>query len=167
MPPRDEPLLFTYFDSPVGRLLLAGDGESLHLVSFPSGSKAQAAQAHWRRDDTAFAEPSAQFTAYFAGELTRFDLALHLAGTEFQNRVWTTLAQIPFGTTTTYSELAGRVGRPRAVRAVGTANGANPLPIILPCHRVIGRDSTLRGFGGGLDTKRFLLDHERRVAARE
>ena len=106
----------------------------------------------------------AQLRAYFAGELTRFDLPLHLGGTAFQNTVWTALVDIPVGETVSYGELACRIGRPTASRAVGAANGANPLPIVLPCHRVVGADGSLTGFGGGIETKRTLLAHERRLA---
>ena len=105
--------------------------------------------------------------AYFAGELTRFDLRLHLAGTAFQNAVWAALCDIPFGETVSYGALASRIGKPMASRAVGAANGANPLPIVVPCHRVIGADKSLTGFGGGIETKRFLLAHEQRLSGKE
>jgi methylated-DNA-[protein]-cysteine S-methyltransferase len=159
-------LAYTYADSPVGPLLIAGDGERLHLISFPKGSRAHAPAGDWRRDDALFTEAVGQLRAYFAGALTRFDLPLRLAGTAFQNAVWSALRDIPYGETVSYGTLATRIGRPTACRAVGAANGANPLPIVLPCHRVIGADGSLTGFGGGIETKRALLDHERRQVAR-
>ena len=108
------------------------------------------------------AEAAAQLEAYFNGERTAFDLPLDLVGTPFQLEAWRALAEVPFGTTVTYGEQARRLGRPNAFRAVGAANGANPVPIVLPCHRVVGSDGSLTGFGGGLATKRWLLDHEAR-----
>ena len=107
-----------------------------------------------------------QLRAYFAGELRTFDVPLEMIGTEFQRRVWQALRKIPYGETTSYSQLASRIGAPRALRAVGAANGRNPIPIIVPCHRVIGASGHLVGFGGGLEWKRFLLDLEARNVAR-
>jgi methylated-DNA-[protein]-cysteine S-methyltransferase len=157
---RPESLLYTHFHSPVGPLLIAGDGERLHLISFPEGSRAQRPQSGWRRDDGAFASAVDQLHAYFAGALTRFDLPLRLAGTPFQNAVWSALREIPYGETVSYQTIATHIGRPTACRAVGAANGANPLPIVVPCHRVIGADGSLTGFGGGIGTKRALLELE-------
>lgn len=165
MAPTGVSLAYGYLDSPIGRLLVAGNRERLHRIGFPSGKRARHPEAGWRRDDRAFADAFAQLRAYFAGELTRFELPLQLAGTPFQNAVWTALRDIPFGETVSYGELAERLGRPTASRAVGAANGANPLPIVLPCHRVVGADGSLTGFGGGIETKRYLLRHERRCAA--
>ncbi len=105
-----------------------------------------------------------QLTSYFAGTLTTFSIPLQPAGTEFQLAAWNALTKIPFGETSTYARQAERIGKPTAVRAVGAANGRNPIPIIVPCHRVIGSNGTLTGFAGGLDAKRWLLDHERHVA---
>lgn len=156
----DAKLVYGYFDSPVGSLLVAGDADHLHLISFPSEGRAYEPQAGWRRDDTFFVETFAQLGAYFAGELTEFNLPLRFAGTAFQNKVWTALCDIPFGETISYGMLAARIGKPTASRAVGGANGANPLPIVVPCHRVIGSDKSLTGFGGGVEIKRFLLNHE-------
>jgi methylated-DNA-[protein]-cysteine S-methyltransferase len=119
----------------------------------------------WRRDDSLFAEAFRQLRAYFAGELTQFDLPLRFAGTSFQCKVWTALCEIPFGEVVSYGALASRIGKPTASRAVGGANGANPLPIVVPCHRVIGSDRSLTGFGGGIEIKRFLLSHEQRFAS--
>jgi len=164
MPAPDRTLSYAYYDSPVGPLLVAGDASAIHLIAFPSGSRKQEPKAHWRRDDRPFGALFRQLDAYFAGTLTRFDLPLHFAGTDFQNNVWAALCDIPYGETISYGALAARIGNPKASRAVGSANGANPLPIVVPCHRVIGSDRSLTGFGGGLDTKRFLLAHEQRVA---
>jgi methylated-DNA-[protein]-cysteine S-methyltransferase len=153
-----------YVDSPVGKLLVAGDGEELHRIAFPTEERVRAQAADWRRDDDLFKETFRQLRAYFAGELIRFTQPLRRAGTAFQNSVWTALCDIPYGETLTYGALATRIGKPAACRAVGSANGANPLPIMVPCHRVIGSDGSLTGFGGGVPIKRFLLDHERGVA---
>ena len=153
-------VVYTYLESPIGPLLLAGDGVRLAKVGFPNGKGRLAPLEDWRRDDSQFGEARAQLAAYFAGELRDFDLDLTPAGTPFQLAVWQALADIPFGVTISYGELASRLGRPSASRAVGAANGANPIPIIVPCHRVIGASGALTGFGGGIDTKRWLLAHE-------
>jgi len=154
-------LAYAYLDSPVGRLLLAGDDQALTLISFPSGSRTRRPEAGWHRDEAPFGEVMAQLRSYFAGELTRFELPLRFIGTDFQRRVWIALRDVPYGQTTSYGALARRIGRPKASRAVGAANGANPLPIVVPCHRVIGAGGDLRGFGGGLPVKQYLLAHER------
>lgn len=164
---RKAKLAYGYLDSPVGALLVAGDANQLHLISFPTESRSKEPRPGWRRDDSLFAEVFGQLRAYFAGELTDFDLPLHLAGTAFQNKVWTALCDIPFAETISYAALASRIGKPTATRAVGGANGANPIPIVVPCHRVIGSDKSLTGFGGGIEIKRFLLAHEQRVSSRE
>jgi methylated-DNA-[protein]-cysteine S-methyltransferase len=153
-------LSYTMFESPVGTLLLAGDGNGLRLVSFESSKHAAPPQADWRQDKTPFTEVIRQLRAYFRGELKEFDLPLALEGTKFQLHVWNTLRSIPYGETISYAQLAGRIGDPKAVRAVGLANGSNPIPIIIPCHRVIGSDGSLTGFGGGLSTKKLLLELE-------
>lgn len=153
-------LCYTHIESPVGALLVAGDDTALHFLSFPTGHKAFSPRPEWRQSDAPFLEVRRQLDAYFAGELCRFDLALRLSGTAFQNSVWQCLAGIPFGETRTYGQIAAMLDRPTASRAVGAANGNNPLPIILPCHRVIGASGSLTGFGGGLPTKEYLLRHE-------
>ncbi len=153
-------VIYTYLESPIGPLLLAGDGVRLAKVGFPNGKGYVATNDVWRRDDDQFVEARAQLNAYFAGELRIFDLDLMPSGTPFQLAVWQALKAIPFGVTISYGELASRLGRPSASRAVGAANGANPIPIIVPCHRVIGASGALTGFGGGIDTKRWLLAHE-------
>lgn len=152
---------YTILPSPIGPLLLAGMDERLACIGFPAGKGAVTPKPDWIRDDAAFAEARAQLGAYFAGRLTRFDLALDPRGTPFQRGVWAELVRIPPGQTISYGDLARRIGRPSASRAVGAANGANPLPIVVPCHRVIGANGTLTGFAGGLETKRFLLALER------
>ena len=158
--PNGLPLAYSYLDSPVGRLLLAGDAESLHFLSFPGGHKAFGPQPDWHLSDQPFDRAKNQLRAYFAGALKVFDLPLTLHGTGFQKRVWHRLKTIPFGETRSYGELARALEAPKASRAVGAANGANPIPIILPCHRVVGSTGALTGFGGGIETKRFLLDFE-------
>jgi methylated-DNA-[protein]-cysteine S-methyltransferase len=151
---------YTHIDSPVGPLLAAGDENALHYLSFPGGNKAFGPRPEWRHSDALFDDLRCQLAAYFAGERRRFDIPLQLSGTPFQNAVWRQLAEIPFGQTRTYGEMAAALGRPSASRAVGAANGSNPLPILLPCHRVIGANGSLVGFGGGLPTKQYLLRHE-------
>jgi methylated-DNA-[protein]-cysteine S-methyltransferase len=144
-------------DSPIGRLLLAGDGASLIQVGFQGGPHPLRPADDWIADGTPFRLAIAQLGEYFAGKRRRFDLPLAPRGTEFQRQVWRALTEIPYGKTVSYGELARRIGKPNGPRAVGLANGANPLPIIVPCHRVIGADGSLTGFGGGLPIKRKLL----------
>ncbi len=155
-------IYYSYLASPIGDLLLAGDGESLHLLGFPEGKMRTRHQDLWRPDDTVFGEVKSQLSAYFAGELQDFDLPLAPQGTAFQMSVWKALTTIPYGGTRSYGEIAAQVGNPKASRAVGAANGQNPIPIIIPCHRVIGSTGKLTGFGGGLPTKVALLNLEQR-----
>lgn len=155
-------VFYTTLESPVGPLLLAGDAEALRLVSFESSKHAARPQADWRQDKAPFAEVTRQLQAYFCGELREFDVPLALEGTDFQRRVWNVLRGIPYGETISYLQLAERIGNPKAVRAVGLANRSNPIPIIVPCHRVIGSDGSLTGFGGGISTKKKLLELESR-----
>ncbi len=156
-----ETLRYAHMESPVGALLLARDDTGLRVISFPSGHKARAPEPGWQKTDIAeFDDTTSQLTAYFDGETTEFDLPLKPEGTPFQMAVWEALQDIPYGETISYGELAKRIGKPSASRAVGAANGANPLPIVIPCHRVIGADNSLTGFGGGVDIKAFLLEHE-------
>jgi len=155
-------VFYTTFQSPVGPLLLAGEAQALRLVSFESGKRPTPPQPEWKENRAVFAEVIRQLQAYFRGELKEFDLPLALEGTKFQLLVWNALREIPYGETISYAQLARRVGNSKAVRAVGLANGSNPIPIIVPCHRVIGSDGSLTGFGGGLSTKRKLLDLENR-----
>ena len=154
------PVYYTWFDSPVGSLLLAGSSAGLKLVSFGAGNRARSVDPEWQLDNAAFAEVEDQLQSYFAGDRKNFELDLVLEGTNFQKKVWTALQEIPFGETISYKKLAETVGSPKGVRAVGAANGANPIPIIIPCHRVIGHDGSLTGFGGGLPLKKQLLELE-------
>ncbi|HPF70822.1 MAG TPA: methylated-DNA--[protein]-cysteine S-methyltransferase [Candidatus Krumholzibacteria bacterium] len=150
----------TILDSPVGPLLLASDGTALtHLLFEREDAPAAADRAAFAagRRDAVLDRACAQLQEYFAGRRRTFDLPLAPTGTAFQRAVWRALEDIPYGRTESYGTLADRVGRPRAVRAVGAANGRNPISIIVPCHRVIGADGSLTGYGGGLDAKRFLL----------
>jgi methylated-DNA-[protein]-cysteine S-methyltransferase len=148
-------------DSPVGPLTLAGDGETITNLRMTDQTHPPPDQADWSPRPSAFPDAVEQLLAYFDGELTEFDLALDMRGTPFQRRVWNALTEIPYGETESYGELARRVGQPGAARAVGMANGHNPIAIIVPCHRVIGADGSLTGYGGGLDRKRTLLRLER------
>lgn len=157
----DTPIYHTTLDSPIGPLLVAGDREVLRVLWFGRGRKAQGPRAGWIESAGTFAGLAQQLREYFAGTRTRFDVALAPDGTPFQQRVWRALLDIPYGETTTYGEIARRLGDVKAVRAVGLANGANPIAIVIPCHRVIGASGSLVGFGGGLPTKRSLLDLER------
>lgn len=160
----DTSVHYVLFDSPVGPLAIAADAAGLRHIEFPS-NRHPVDRAQWRRadDDTAadihttLASTCAQLGEYFAGTRRTFDLPLAPQGTPFQRSVWETLARIPYGATWTYLDLAVALGNPSATRAVGAANGRNPLPIVLPCHRVIGADGSLTGFGGGLPTKETLL----------
>lgn len=158
--------------SPVGQLVLTATDEGLTGVLFESNRHASPRLAEWDRigagdaDDAArsLAAARAQLEEYFAGTRRVFDLPLAPNGTPFQRRVWLALREIPFGATTTYGAIARRLGDPKSVRAIGAANGRNPIPIIVPCHRVIGADGSLIGFGGGLERKQWLLTHERPAA---
>jgi methylated-DNA-[protein]-cysteine S-methyltransferase len=142
--------------SPVGRLTLVASERGLRAVRW------EPARRRKRPRSPVLREAAAQLDEYFAGVRYVFELALDLRSTAFQVRAWNALADIPYGTTVTYGEQARRLGVPRAARAIGAANGSNPLPIILPCHRIVGADGALTGYGGGLDVKRWLLTHERR-----
>lgn len=153
---------YTYLDSPIGPLLIAGDGTGIRRISFPGGKHVLRPEPEWIEDPSAFTEARTQLDAYFTGELTEFDLSLAPETTPFQGRVLAELRKVPYGSTVSYGELARRVGNPKASRAVGMANGRNPIPIVIPCHRVIGANGDLTGFGGGLDTKRRLLALESR-----
>lgn len=155
------PVRFRTIDSPVGLLTLAGRGTALNHLRMVDQTY-EPTHGGWEQDDTAFPAVVEQLTAYFAGERTDFDLEVDLAGTAFQRRVWAALLTIPYGETRTYGEIAEQVGSPGAFRAVGLANGRNPIGIIVPCHRVIGANGSLTGYGGGIDRKRALLDLEKK-----
>ena len=150
-------MYYCYLSSPVGDLLLAGEEDALSLVAFPGEGRKHDPDPDWIYNEKPFAEARRQLNEYFAGERKTFELPLKLTGTEFQVRVLEELQRIPYGETQSYRDIAERIGRPKAVRAVGAANGRNPIPIIVPCHRVIGSHGELTGFGGGLDTKEALL----------
>jgi methylated-DNA-[protein]-cysteine S-methyltransferase len=153
---------YSIYVSPVGELLLTSERGMLSGLSMAlqRGKPAPSPEPEWRRDDKALHLARQQLDAYFEGDLQNFDLPLSMAGTPFQKQVWRGLQAIPYGTTISYAELASRIGRPGASRAVGAANGRNPIGIIVPCHRVIGANGTLTGYGGGLDRKEWLISHE-------
>ncbi len=153
---------YTNIESPVGPLVLAGDDRGLRFLSFGASKRAVCAKPDWTEDSAPFKEATLQLQAYFRGELKEFDLPLSLDGTTFQVNVWKKLCTIPYGTTISYGELAQRIGNPKAMRAVGLANGSNPIAIIVPCHRVIGSNGKLTGYGGGLPIKEKLLALESR-----
>ena len=156
---------YHYHKTPIGNLLLAGNGDYLSLLGFPEGTMARRHQGGWKKDRKPFEAVEFQLDSYFASELQEFDLPLELSGTEFQKIVWKMLAEIPYGETWSYGELARHICRPKASRAVGAANCLNPIPVIIPCHRVIGGDGKLTGFGGGIKTKEYLLNLENNVIA--
>ena len=155
-------MLFTTLSTPIGSLLLAGDEHALTALHLPGRHGDTAGLI---RDDDRFALETRQLDEYFAGERTSFDISMRMEGGEFQRRVWAELEQIPYGETASYGEVARRVGAPTASRAVGAANGRNPIAIVVPCHRVIGASGSLTGYGGGLECKRALLDLEAGRAA--
>jgi methylated-DNA-[protein]-cysteine S-methyltransferase len=156
--------IYTTTQSPIGELLLAGDGHSLHGLYMQDGRRPQAVEPGWRRDDAAFAGVLGQLAEYFDGARRTFDVPLSLSGNPFELRVWEALQAIPYGETVSYGEIARAIGQPHAARAVGLANGRNPIAVIVPCHRVIGADGALTGYGGGLERKRLLLGLEAGVA---
>ena len=151
---------YSYLTTRIGKILLAADEAGLRLISFQTEKNPPRPEPDWIEDADALAPVASQLEAYFAGDLEDFNLTLSPHGTPFQMAVWRELERIPYGTTISYGELAERIGKPKAVRAVGTANGANPLPIVIPCHRVIGADGSLTGYGGGLEIKEALLTLE-------
>lgn len=157
-------IVYTHVESPVGPLLLAADERGLLEIRFARQGRPERPDPSWSEDRGALVDPARQLERYFAGELHEFDLVLAPLGTPFQLEVWRALRGIPYGRTISYGELARRVGRPAASRAVGAANGRNPLPIVVPCHRVIGAGGDLTGFGGGIEIKRALLELEGALA---
>jgi len=150
-------MYYCYLETPIGELLLAGETDTLSMIGFPEGTMRRDPEPDWIYNEQALAVASEQLQEYFAGKRKDFDLSLSLSGTEFQVSVLEALQGIPYGQTTSYGAIAKQIGRPKAVRAVGAANGRNPIPIVVPCHRVIGSSGDLTGFGGGLDTKEALL----------
>ncbi len=151
---------YTYMDSPVGRLMLTGQQSFLMTIEFPEEGLVRTPQDKWLRDDNLLTKTVGQLNEYFSGSRKKFSVAIHPQGTDFQKKVWDILQDIPYGETISYGEVASRLGQPTASRAVGAANNANPLPIIVPCHRVIGADGSMVGFGGGIGIKLKLLELE-------
>ncbi len=155
-------LFYTTTDSPIGELLLLGDDRALHGLYMQEGRKPVRISPQWQRAAAPFTSVRAQLREYFAGERVTFDTPLAgLDGDGFERRVWRALTEIPYGETVSYGEIAQRIGQPSAARAVGLANGRNPIAVIVPCHRVIGANGTLTGYGGGLERKQLLLELER------
>jgi methylated-DNA-[protein]-cysteine S-methyltransferase len=152
--------IYTTLDSPLGELTLTASAGAIDGLFMDGQRHRPAGVERWMRDDPPFAPAAAQLARYFAGERVDFDLPLRPRGTPFQQRVWAALREIPYGETVSYGELARRLGTPGASRAVGLANGRNPISIVIPCHRVIGADGSLTGYGGGLARKSWLLEHE-------
>lgn len=151
------------YQSPIGRLLLVGSDGKLEELHFANSSRQNDITEGWQYDEECFSEVLRQLAEYFAGKRQQFDLEIAPKGTAFQQRVWQELRKIPYGHTESYGEIAERIGNSKASRAVGMANGKNPIPIIVPCHRVIGKDGSLTGFGGGLDVKKQLLALEKKT----
>lgn len=154
-------IYYSYIDSPLGRMFVQGDGEFVTGLFMPHHKGWRGPDASWQQSDAPFVAVREQLAEYFAGERQQFDLPFKFTGTPFQQQVWQELLRIPFGTTITYAQLAQRVGKPTASRAVGHANSRNPISIIVPCHRVIGADGKLTGYAGGVDKKKWLLGWER------
>jgi methylated-DNA-[protein]-cysteine S-methyltransferase len=153
-------MLYTTFDTPIGELLLVGDGRALHRLSMQSAPRPVVIDPSWHRDDLPFATVREQLEQYFDGARREFDVELDLSGNPFELKVWNALLRIPCGVTASYGQIATELGDAAAARAVGLANARNPVAVIVPCHRVIGADGSLTGYGGGLERKRFLLDLE-------
>ncbi|MEZ5491622.1 MAG: methylated-DNA--[protein]-cysteine S-methyltransferase [Gammaproteobacteria bacterium] len=158
-------LFYDYIETPIGSLMLAGDGANLVELGFPAGKGARRHHPGWVFKPEIFAAARGQLVEYFAGQRRVFTIPIAPQGTEFQLRVWGALVSIPYGETLSYGELARQIGKPSASRAVGAANGRNPIPIIIPCHRVIGASGRLVGFGGGLGVKQKLLALEQEAIA--
>jgi len=155
---------YSYLETPLGDMLATRDEGGITGLDLPRSRYPRRVRDDWERDDAAFDDIRTQLGEYFAGERQEFDLPLNLGGSPFQTLVWNALIDIPYGETTSYGKVAVAIGHPDGPRAVGLANGQNPVPIIVPCHRVIGANGSLTGYGGGLDAKRWLLDHEAKHA---
>ena len=153
-------MYYDIFSSMFGDMLVAGEGESLGVLDFQQGNRPHAIRPGWRRDKVLFRSAREQVLAYLHGDLREFSVPVAPRGTDFQQQVWQALQAIPYGATASYRDIASRIGRPQAVRAVGAANGANPVALIIPCHRVIGSNGSLTGYAGGIDVKRRLLAME-------
>lgn len=153
---------YCYVETEIGKLLLTGSDATLHSLNFPTSKKATVVQLDWIEDQSAFADVIEQLEAYFTGKLRQFDLNIAFTvGTEFQKAVWREVLEIPYGKNISYQDIAIAIGRPKAVRAVGSAVGKNPIPVIVACHRVIASGGGLGGYSGGLDIKRHLLRLEK------
>lgn len=159
--PREPQVYYWVSPSPVGRLLLAGSTRGLKELHFQDGLHPRSIPPNWKREHWPFRKVLGQLNQYFAGQLKKFHVSLDLQGSPFQLTVWLALQRIPYGQTVSYGEIAQKIGNPLAARAVGTANGQNPVSIIVPCHRVIGANGRLVGYGGGLPIKQALLNLER------
>jgi methylated-DNA-[protein]-cysteine S-methyltransferase len=157
-------MIYCYIESPLGRMLVQGDGRFVTGLFMPDHKGGHQPDASWQWVDEPFAAIRKQLAEYFAGQRQQFTIPLKMTGTPFQHRVWQELVRIPYGQTISYAELARRIGQPTASRAVGHANGHNPISILVPCHRVIGANGKLTGYAGGIGRKRWLLDWERRAA---
>ena len=155
-------ICYQYMKSPVGKLLVAGDDKGLHFINFPKNGKPSLPETNWIENPKPLQEALCELKAYFAGKLKTFSLNLCLNVRPFQKEVLTALRKVPYGETISYGKLAEKIGNPKASRAVGQANARNPIPIVIPCHRVIGSNGKLTGFGGGIDVKQALLDLENR-----
>jgi methylated-DNA-[protein]-cysteine S-methyltransferase len=159
-PPSTDTLRYTTVESPIGALLLLGDGRALRGLYMQDGRKPMRIASDWEPDASPFADVTSQLSEYFAGQRTTFDVPLDMRGTPFEQSVWRALQDIQYGETAAYGEVAQRIGQPSAARAVGLANGRNPISVIVPCHRVIGANGTLTGYGGGIERKQLLLELE-------
>ncbi len=157
----NEKIYFTEMDSPLGKILLAGSSRGLRTINFQESSVRLTPNPYWQEDQGRFQQAIFQMNAYFEGKVTEFELELDPKGTPFDQKVWDALKEIPYGETTSYGSIAARIDMPMAARAVGAANGRNPLPVVVPCHRVIGSDGSLRGYAGGIRFKQALLEIER------
>lgn len=155
-------IYYQYMKSPVGKLLVAGNEKGLHFINFPKNGKSDLPESGWVQNPESLQEALHQLEAYFAGKLKTFSIDVCLGVTPFQKKVLTTLRHVPYGETISYGELAEKIGTPKASRAVGQANAKNPIPIVIPCHRVIGSNGKLTGFGGGIAVKKALLDLEQK-----
>lgn len=153
-------IYYALVESPLGSVLLVGDDVGLTHINFQDGNNRLAVQPDWEQSDTVLAEAVEQIGDYFQGKRKLFDLTLSTRGTEFQEQVWRAVSDIPYGSTDSYGSIAKQINRPKASRAVGAANGQNRLPIVIPCHRVVGSSGKLTGYAGGVYLKKWLLDHE-------
>ena len=153
-------MYYSHYESPVGRLLLVGDGENIHRIEFPTNCRPVNLDASWEHNEVVFGTLTKELDAYFNGSLQVFSVQVAPTGSAFQHKVWNALQQIAYGQTCTYADIAKLIGKPTASRAVGSANGRNPVSIIIPCHRVIGTNGALTGYAGGISAKQWLLSHE-------